>query len=103
MNCTSFLENPSQHRVLNRYYGITENGKIIMGSKLKRLTASFSGLYPAFRVHIFHFGALFPKYFINSKELFACKSILFPLFRYNFRRLWAWKFSIFAYLFNKLV
>jgi hypothetical protein len=49
MNCTSFLENPSQHKVLNRYYGIMENGKIIVGSELKILTASFSGALPSFQ------------------------------------------------------
>jgi hypothetical protein len=49
MNCISFLENPSPHKVLNRYYRIMENGKIIVGSELKRLTASFSGAPPSFQ------------------------------------------------------
>ena len=59
-------------------------------------------LDPAIRVHIFHFRTLFPKYFINSKKLFTCESLLFPLFRYNLRRLQAWKFSTFMPLLEKL-
>jgi hypothetical protein len=49
MDSISFLENPPPHRVLNRYYGIMENGKIIVGSELRRLTASFSGALPSFQ------------------------------------------------------
>ena len=59
-------------------------------------------LYPVIRVHIFHFRALFPKYFINSKKLFTCEPLLFPLFRYNLRRPRAWKFSTFMYFLKKL-